>query len=397
AATALGGCDTLWLATSDYFDETTVARLAIEDAGAYAGYGLLESNLTGVRVLFSGEAHGTVESTQFALTTARYLSDSGRPTTLLWEVGFATGVYLDRYVTGGDESALSEILESSRGTYLFTHEWRRFYEALREWNADRAPEQAIRIVGIDVEHQHERGLGLMREYVEASGSAPAELAPLTRALLAWVPEKTYNEERELSRAIAGSFAAHRPAWDAYLGATSVPFAITSHAVEQKFVSYAADVEAFASIREEAIGEIFEQADAWHEARTAPLIPFYYGHWGRVHVRLAPTDGVTWIAGRIAADATYAGAVLAIYPLYFESQALRRSPYRAAPLADAPRDVGLFARHAQGPVTLFDLDEPGSPFHTSRELVPGAAAATTTTDSFQMVMLYSHTHASTQIR
>ncbi|MFW6292895.1 MAG: hypothetical protein ACOC7V_11295 [Spirochaetota bacterium] len=389
AALALGSCDSLGVRVLDYFDETTVAPLVSNGGLDDAGADLLDRNLDGVSVLMTGEAHGSAESIEIALLLARHLAEGGRPTTLLWEVGFAAGVYLDEYLAGGQAATLDEIIAASEGTYLFTREWRDFYRAIRELNASRPAADRIRLLGVDIEHQYGRGLSLMQESLPDApvGSAPSQIAAVVGDLVGWSPANASEPaDNDLSAAISGSLEEHASAWKGYLDTAFDRFRIAAVSVRSRFECYATSEDRFARAREAAIERIFLEADSWHRARTAPTDPFYYGHWGRVHIRRAPADGVDWIAGRIESTPGYAGAVLSAKLFYHESLALRRNPYRVAPLADPPIAVGLLARSSTGPVTLYDLDEPGSPFLDRPELVASPDAGGATTDYFQLAVL-----------
>ena len=398
-ALTLGSCDSLGVRARDYFDETTSAPLVSNGELNDAGLILLERNLAGISVLMTGEAHGSADSVDLASLLARYLANGGRPTTLLWEVGFAAGFFLDEYLAGGESALLDEVLASSRGTYLFTREWRAFYRTIREFNESRSPAERIRLVGVDIEHQYGRGLRLMQEALPADPvtSAPPAIAAVVEDLVAWSP-KDANEpaDNELSAAISRSLDEHASAWQGFLGAAFDRFRIAALSVRSRFDCYATSEDRFANAREAAIERIFDEVDAWHRAELAPTAPFYYGHWGRVHVRRAPAAGVDWIAGRIESKPGYDASVLTAKLLYHESLALRRQPYRVAPLADPPIAVGLLARSSAGPVTLYDLDEPGSPFLDRAELVESPDPGRTTTDYFQLAVLLSHGKAATPL-
>lgn len=391
ALIALGSCDTLGVRAHEYFDEATTAPLASTGELSSAGLSLLERNLDRISVFLTGEAHGSADSIELASLLARYLADSGRPTTLLWEIGFAAGILLDDYLVGGDPTILDEVLESSEGTYLFTHEWRSFYRTIRAFNEERTGADRIRLLGVDIEHQYVRGLLLMQDSLPTDpiATAPPELSSAVQGLVAWSPtDAAESADNDLSAAISRSLADQTSAWRGYLGAAFDRFRIAALAVRSRFDCYETSGDRFAAAREEAIGQIFGEADAWHRTTVEPTIPFYYGHWGRVHVRRAPTDGVGWIAGRIESDPGYDDAVLTAKLFYHESLALRRNPYRIAPLADPPIAVGLLARSSVGPITLYDLDERDSPFSSGAELVESPEPGRVTTDYFQLAVLVS---------
>ncbi len=390
----LVACDPLLVSTLAYFDESTVASLRLGHDDGYAGFQLLERNLDGKSVLFTGEIHGNAESVALAAKTARYLQHSGRRTTLLWEVGFATGVQLDRYLRGGDESILEQILAGTRGTFFFTHEWRDFYRDLRRFNMDVPPDEQIRLVGIDIEHQYRWGMALMQELLPhtAPQAAPEPIRDVVAGLVSW-SDSTAEHADELSAAISDSLEEHAGEWDALLDDESLPlradhFRTAAFAVRSRFDCYALDRGAFAAAREAAIAEIFRRADAIHRSTVVPGNAIYYGHWGRDHVPLRRVRGVDWVAGLINEMPEYQGGVLSVAAFYHASMSLERNPYRARPVSDSPLAVGLMARHARSPATLFDLAAPDSPFRMSLELVPEPNDGGVTTDYFQMAILFS---------
>lgn len=395
-ALVLGSCDTFSVCVQDYFNETTTAELASNSELYAAGISLLERNLGKVSVFMTGEAHGSADSIGLASMLARYFAENSRPTTLLWEIGFSAGYYLDEYITGGDPGLLDEILNSSAGTYVFTQEWRNFYREIRAFNEKRAPADRIRLLGIDIEHQYGRGLALMQEALPPAPveTAPAKIRAIVAELAAWSGARAdESADDELSASISGSLSTESSSWESYLGLSSDRFRIAALAVRSRFDSYGTSEEDFAAVRESAIEQIFRRADTWHRSRIAPAVPFYYGHWGRVHIRCAPAAGVDWIAGRIKSMPQYEGSLKTAKLFYHGCRSLRRNPYRVTPLADTPIAVGLLARSSMGRVTLYDLDEGGSPFFQGAELVDSPQPGHATVDYFQLAILISDGTAS----
>jgi hypothetical protein len=385
----LASCDMYGVRVQDYFDETTTAPLASNGELCAAGENLLEDNLDHASVFMTGEAHGTADSIRIASMLARYFAESGRATTLLWEIGFAAGFYLDEYITGGDPSLLDGILESSEGTYLFTHEWRDFYQQIRAFNQTRIPAVRIRILGIDIEHQYTRGITLMREALPAAAlnSAPEAIRPTVDELVTWSSaDADRAADDELSAAISRSLQVESSTWEGYLGPSFDRFEIAALSVRSRFDSYGAGRDGFAVAREAAIEEIFRRADIWHRARIDPAAPFYYGHWGRAHIRRERADGVDWIAGRIESIPGYEASVRTAKLFYRDCRSLRRNPYRVTPLADVPIVLGLLTRSSVGSITLYDLDEDGSPFVHRAELVDSPQAGHVTVDYFRLAIL-----------
>mgnify|MGYP006277429077 FL=1 len=65
-ALAAAGCDMLQLETREYLRTNPGVALETGTSGSFAGYELLEENLRGASVLFTGEAHGSRERTQWS-------------------------------------------------------------------------------------------------------------------------------------------------------------------------------------------------------------------------------------------------------------------------------------------------------------------------------------------
>jgi erythromycin esterase len=129
---------------------------------------LLE-RLAGARLIGLGEAtHGDHESLAFKCRLIQALVRRGRCDVVIFERGVAEMDAYDRYVTGADD-------DLPMGNELYpwqVEEVRDLFVWLRAWNAGHAPDNAVRVAGMDM--QSPAGLPLaLRLLGEAGTVAPA--------------------------------------------------------------------------------------------------------------------------------------------------------------------------------------------------------------------------------
>lgn len=104
-------------------------------------------------VFLTGEAHTMAKSDEFKKTFFSYLNKKAGVKNIFEEIGFCSGLLLNRYLQNGDEKDLEFYMEQLKGTMAYNEEKYEFYKWLYEYNLQLAEKDKITIYGIDIEHQ----------------------------------------------------------------------------------------------------------------------------------------------------------------------------------------------------------------------------------------------------
>lgn len=396
-------CTSLPAAADRYFTDAVVGALDIADSGRVTGFTVLDSAVDGYDLFLAGEAHGVVENLDFTYKLFQYLHDRRGVRTYLAEIGFAAGEQLNDYVQGaGTDADLQSIMDSSRGTYAWTSEWFAFWRRLRLWNARLAPDQRIRVVGIDVEHQVDRGFTYIADRLTRSPAPSGAIEAIAERLANWqalgraacddtVPGDRASGDvalRTLAADAFGSLSTNEPEWVAFLGDSFDPVRIALRNIVRRYEYY--EDPRNAEIREAAAyANFLDVYSLLGEGERR-----FVGLWGSVHIPTAPVNGFAWLAARLARDSPVAGAVFTIAPFYDRSTALRTFPYRTSPLSSDRLTVRLLVPYAKTSATLFYLDGDGSPFRSSPALSPDLR--TPTTEMYKAAVLFTGGRASSAL-
>ena len=386
---AVCGCASLFARTERFFDTSVVGSLDITDSGRFGGFTILDDAVGRYDVFLAGEAHGVAESTDYAYKLFQYLHAVRGVRTYVAEIGFGAGERLNAYVQGdGTDADLAAIIDASRGTYAWTREWFAFWRRLRTWNAQLSPDDRIRIVGIDVEHQYPIGFEFIADLLP-TGDPPAAIAAAVEDLRGWNTDVGMEASGALAERALASITGNGDDWAAFVGAEVDRVEIAVRAVVRRFDFYADPRNA--EVREAAIYRTFVDV---HDLILDPGERRMVGLWGSIHIPTAPVNGFEWLGARLqhGDDSPVRGRVFAIVPYYDRSTALRTFPYRSEPLTSDRLTVRLFAPYARTIATLFYLDGDGSPFRDSPALSPDGRVPTT--EAYHAAVLFTRARAST---
>lgn len=104
-------------------------------------------------VFLVGETHTMAKSDEFKKTFFSYLNTDARVKNIIEEVGFCSGLLLNRYLQTGNERDLEFYMEQLKGTMAYNKEKYEFYKWLYEYNLKLDEKDKINIYGIDIEFQ----------------------------------------------------------------------------------------------------------------------------------------------------------------------------------------------------------------------------------------------------
>lgn len=353
-AAALVGATTARTASVPWLDSHQSDWRAFSTASAQ-----LPAAWDGKRIFVLGAFHGVAENGPIDLAVLPALQRQAGVRTYAAEISHAHALYLNRFLTTGDEAPLERVMAGMRGFGDWTVEQRDFWIELRRWNQTLPVAGRLKIIGIDFERfSPEISLAWLREAVGRAGTpSAADQAALVRRLTALAPDAPLESVKALAAAWSASWRSQPAPWEAYFGEDAYDVRFVVDNLQQRF-DCQADPASFDPKREQVFYHNLER-----EAAHAPLAGIFC-RLGTAHALQRPFDGVARFAALLqASNSPWRGRVASIFPLYVDGQnlAVKQGRYRVAANADQPTLTQPFARSARFAWTLFEVQGEGSPF------------------------------------
>ena len=162
----------------------TIVFLYFKDIGVKQ-YMLTNNNfdlidIDNYEVFLTGETHTMAKSDEFKKTFFSYLNKNAGVKNIIEEIGFCSGLVLNRYLETGDEKDLEFFMEQLKGTMAYNKEKYEFYKWLYEYNQQLAEEDKITIYGIDIEHQPLTALRGISTLIDTKKEVPKSLEEAIR-------------------------------------------------------------------------------------------------------------------------------------------------------------------------------------------------------------------------
>lgn len=347
----------------------------------------------GRRLYVAGEQHGIGENQLLEYAFLTQLHRRAGVRVYFQELPYSASVLLDRYLRTGDEQTLERAFRGFAGTYSDSRELVRLYRRLRSYNDALEPDDRIRVVGFDIEHQPRTAFAVAADLV-GDRPAPAPHGGLfdrlrrtaARADVASgaVTAETY---RTLADRTAQAISGNRVRFEESLGAErSFELELIMSNVVNLFEARAAEQNGeWNRVRDRMM---YENALALLE--RMPGEESLFGQWGLNHVFQAKEFGVDWLAARLATDpaSPLAGRVVSITYAYEDAQQMGKGGRHPQPLTTYRPDPGTMTCVAEAKYTLFRLDAPDSPYASQLRWMHATPRPTegVTTDYFQYVVL-----------
>lgn len=313
------------------------------------------------KIFLVGELLGVAETNPTDLALLSYLHDAARVRTYLGELSHAHAELLNDYLGSGDTRILDFIFEQMEGSIVCSREKRQSWIDLRRWNLRLPPNERITIVGVDLERfRPELTLAYLRRLLRAGSRNPA-VAQAGSLIDAAGPHPPPEAARALADALAARLGRGRADYAAALGPRLFDYELALRNLEDRYRCYA-DPTRFDQLRDRVMYE-----NLCLQERHRPLGPMF-GRIGSGHVLQRRFDGVDRLGELLAQEGSpWKGRVASFFPLYASSRHLATDgrPYHAEACDDDPRLLAPFLGAASGPVTLFRLAGPLSPFDRDR--------------------------------
>ena len=162
----------------------TIVFLYFKDIGVKQ-YMLTNNNfdlidIDNYEVFLTGETHTMAKSDEFKKTFFSYLNKNAGVKNIIEEIGFCSGLVLNRYLETGDEKDLEFFMEQLKGTMAYNKEKYEFYKWLYEYNQQLAEEDKITIYGIDIEHQPLTAIRGISTLIDTKKEVPKSLEEAIR-------------------------------------------------------------------------------------------------------------------------------------------------------------------------------------------------------------------------
>ena len=170
-----------------------VRPVSIENDHDYGGYELIESR--GSRLFVLGEHWHNIRSVPKAtMKLLEFLHQNANVRVLAIEHGKSVAFMINQYLALGEEKMLEDI---TRNTMFWGQENRKFFRALRDYNAQLASEDRIVVESIDIEYKQESAIFMINQFI-GSKKVPSSLGQTVGEF-----QRIYEETR-----------AHRESYDA---------------------------------------------------------------------------------------------------------------------------------------------------------------------------------------
>ncbi len=267
----------------------------------------------GKRFAFLGEAnHFVHEKVDYRVLFLRFLHALGFRT-VVEEIAWSDGVWIDRYLSSGDEAhlrrvgtygspppprvdrddgprgALARLLERQPAAALGA-EGRRLDRALRALGG-------VRLLGLDVDYEAGAGYAHLEAWLDdAAGEATARLGAAVRR----VPGESIAEERDRLHAVVASVDRDRPALENELGPDrvgAIRHALRTTALSLEYVRLSRDVPDLAALapamahREAVMSEHLDELVAHAGAEERMVLLAHDLHLAREDDEITTADGV----------------------------------------------------------------------------------------------------------
>jgi hypothetical protein len=317
----------------------------------------------GKRVILLGEEHGLATMVELDLAMLRYLHRAAGVRVYMGEFGYAMGCLLNRYLETGDDTQLDLVMRELRTSMAWTKEQRRFFTDLRAWNQTLPQAERVRIVGVDIEHQHRLALRYLDDLAWQRNKAGPEIREMIVKLEGMANERMGPTLGQYIKDLTSSIAAHREGYAALLGDRLFDFELVVENVGRAVERYSQHktTQSFAN-RDQAIYDNFRKL----YSRMGGGV--WYGRWGAFHIYQRRTENVDQFAELLnRPESPVAGQVVSIQPLYWHAEGMGQDYKPRTFTTDVNSSMPFAAAALPERITLFRLDGADSPF---RQRAPG---------------------------
>jgi hypothetical protein len=133
---------------------------------------LFDKELLKNQLFLIGEGHGAQYNTELEFDMVRYIQKETGLRFILLELGFLDQIYLNRYLTTGNEQVLDSFFHFHPNTFYFNKQLFHFFQQLYSYNQSLPEKDKIQIITVDLDFAYRDALLFLKR--EAFASLPEE-------------------------------------------------------------------------------------------------------------------------------------------------------------------------------------------------------------------------------
>lgn len=350
------------LATTEEKKYLTENKTNIDFADTNFGGLSLMSNqdLLDNQVFFTGETHAVAANYDLRLYFLKFFHQKADVKYHILEAGYGLAKILQRYLDTGEESYLNSVYEQLIGTYIYTKDDYNFFKKLREYNLQFPENQRIKLIGLDVEFQHNLSIRYLQSILPKDKEIPPSISNSINKLRQITFAPNLAELRQFATEANAEFTANISAYEAYFGKEyALDFEIITYLLQKKFEAYDGDGSndqvRFNQIRDEAMYRTFQ--------KIYPTLskPKFYGQFGWSHALQSEVPKVKWFGTWLNQDKDSFTKGRVLTTMYFYDDCMMRLQNGRIATTTNITNQSLFQDFDTYTISFFRLNRPNSPF------------------------------------
>ena len=324
------------------------------DDEKFQGLSMLDSKLDSKDIFLAGENHGVEANVKLRMMFLKYFKERTNFKYYLCELPYSMTSTLNRYLESGDEEILANIYKALKGTDAWNKDDYRHWIDLYRFNKGLSKEDKIVAIGIDIEHQPKNAF-LFMDYILKKRNITEKIKSYT--------EEAKNKEsfsdgevKSFYEKIKEEMVKDEEKYKKLLGEDYFSIMLVNNNLLNMLDVYGGNN--FAGIRDRKMSENFQMIFKTLNGGK------YFGQMGLSHVFQESFPYVDWFASSLnKEESKFKGKVLSIAYAYRDCKYLyptRRKNY-VGTINTLERSIKELDELLDSPLTLFALDEEGSPF------------------------------------
>ncbi|MGB3586974.1 MAG: hypothetical protein WBA23_10560 [Tunicatimonas sp.] len=357
-------------------------------------FGVSEEVLEQSHIFLTGEIHGVAANAELNYAWLQYLVSHAGVRYYLAELPYSTGQLLNYYLASGNEATLNRVFQPLEETLSCTQENYAFWQKVYALNQGLPQNERVQAIGADIEHQTGSAIAYLATLLPES-EAPENISGLMQ-LIRQVPSQSKGLYTSLISDLQASIASQADVYESYLDDNWLDFQLVVDNLAQRSFAYETREQA----GQAAFNQVHDSLIYQNFAQVYPqLLPGkFYGQWEAIHISQHEQSGTRWFGAYLREFKDIQPlSVLSLLYLYQDCQRMERSG-SATSFQMHPTEPP-FHSLVSTPYTLFDLNQPASPFHEPLIWLSGLGTLPdkgNTTDFFQYALLIRGSAAASQL-
>jgi len=368
----------------------------LEDDIEFTDLSILDSDLEGKEIFFTGELHGVKANEELRWKFLKYFKEKTDFKYYLCELGYSHAYFINKYLDTGDLNILEEMYKSLKGTYEWNKDNYNHWRKLYEYNKTLPVDKRIRVVGVDIEHQIDNAYRYLVDVLperEVPGEIKENVEEIKDIL------NNYNHSYSSvavthSRKLLKDMEEKENIYREYLGDNFTGFKFVNLNVLNTAKAYNRDWNEYQwnNTRDKMIYENF--IILLNELPEGK----YYGQWGLNHAFQSKEDEVMWFGAHLNSDESkYKGKILTIAYFYDACQRMstvENRTYSTSELDFIPQIFKVANDLTSSNMNIYKLNSKGSPLFQlpMNSTFTGKALEDKVVDFFQYIVCIKNSKA-----